>query len=101
MFGSIAFAPAPPAARASRPAIGLTHFVRGANARNALRCCRPRACDRSSAGRFQEGGTMASTSDAPVDLYIAAYDDPDAARSDWDAIKELAGDDVIKVDGLV
>ena len=44
---------------------------------------------------------MASDSDAPVDLYIAAYADPDAARGDWDAIKQLAKDDVIKVDGLV
>ena len=33
---------------------------------------------------------MASATDAPVDLYIAAYADPDAARSDWDAIKQLA-----------
>ena len=44
---------------------------------------------------------MASTTDAPVDLYIAAYGDPDAARDDWDAIKQLAADDVIKVDGLI
>jgi uncharacterized membrane protein len=44
---------------------------------------------------------MASASAAPVDLYIAAYDDPDSARSDWDAIKQLASDDVIKVDGLI
>ena len=44
---------------------------------------------------------MASSTDAPVDLYVAAYDDPDAARGDWDAIKQLAQDDVIKVDGLV
>ena len=44
---------------------------------------------------------MASTTDAPVDLYIAAYDDPNAARDDWDTIKDLAKDDVIKVDGLI
>ena len=44
---------------------------------------------------------MAADTDAPVDLYIAAYADPDAARGDWDAIKQLATDDVIKVDGLV
>jgi uncharacterized membrane protein len=44
---------------------------------------------------------MAADSDAPVDLYVAAYADPDAARADWDAIKQLATDDVIKVDGLV
>lgn len=44
---------------------------------------------------------MASGTNAPVDLYIAAYLDPDGARGDWDAIKQLAADDVIKVDGLV
>jgi uncharacterized membrane protein len=44
---------------------------------------------------------MASASDAPVDLYIAAYDDPDAARADWDTIKQAAKDDLIKVDGLI
>ena len=44
---------------------------------------------------------MASATDAPVDLYIAAYDDPNAARDDWDGIKQLAKDDLIKVDGLI
>ena len=44
---------------------------------------------------------MASRSDAPVDRYVVAYDDPDAARGDWDAVKQLAQDDVIKVDGLI
>src|SRR4249919_3182971 len=44
---------------------------------------------------------MASDTDRPVDLYIAAYADPDAARDDWDALKQLAEDDVIKVDGLI
>ena len=44
---------------------------------------------------------MTSAEDAPVDLYIAVYPDPDAARGDWDAIKQLANDDVIKVEGLV
>ena len=44
---------------------------------------------------------MASDTNAPVDLYIAAYADPDAARNDWDALKQLASDDVIKVDGLI
>lgn len=44
---------------------------------------------------------MGSDSKAPVDLYIAAYLDADAARGDWDAIKQAASDDVIKVDGLV
>jgi uncharacterized membrane protein len=44
---------------------------------------------------------LASTADAPVDLYIAAYNDSNAARGDWDGIKELAKDDQIKVDGLI
>jgi uncharacterized membrane protein len=44
---------------------------------------------------------MASATDAPVDLYVAAYADPDAARDDWDTIKELANNDTIKVDGLI
>jgi len=44
---------------------------------------------------------VGSDSNAPVDLYIAAYMDADAARGDWDAIKQAASDDVIKVDGLV
>ena len=44
---------------------------------------------------------MSSATDAPVDLYIAAYDDPDAARGDWNTIKELAKNDTIKVDGLI
>jgi len=44
---------------------------------------------------------MSSGTTSAVDLYIAAYADPDAARTDWDAIKQLASDDVIKVDGLI
>jgi uncharacterized membrane protein len=44
---------------------------------------------------------MPSDTDAPIDLYIAAYADPDAARGDWDAIKDLAEADKIKVDGLI
>ncbi len=44
---------------------------------------------------------MATDSNAPVDLYIAAYLDPDAARGDWDAIKALAEADTISVDGLI
>jgi len=36
-----------------------------------------------------------------MDLYIAASADPAAARGDWDAIKQLAKDDTIKVDGLI
>ena len=44
---------------------------------------------------------MAHTSDSPVDLYVAAYSDADAAQSDWDTIKQLAHDKEITVDGLV
>ncbi|WP_141844887.1 DUF1269 domain-containing protein [Humibacillus xanthopallidus] len=44
---------------------------------------------------------MATDTDGPVDLYVAAYLDEDAARGDWDAIKQLADDDVIKVEGLI
>jgi len=39
--------------------------------------------------------------DAPVDLYIAAYDDPAAAQQDWDTIKQLTSEKVLKVDALV
>jgi uncharacterized membrane protein len=48
-----------------------------------------------------EGSTVAPSSDRPVDLYVAAYDDANAAQADWDAIKQLADDKVIVVDGLV
>jgi len=44
---------------------------------------------------------MASENDTPLDLYIAAYSNPDAAQGDWDDIKELASEKTIKVDGLV
>ena len=44
---------------------------------------------------------MATATEAPVDLYIAAYDDPDAAGRDWAALQTLAKDDVIKLDGLI
>ena len=40
-------------------------------------------------------------SDAPVDLYIAAYMDPDAAQEDWNELKRLAKEDIITVDALV
>jgi uncharacterized membrane protein len=39
--------------------------------------------------------------DAPVDLYVAAYDDPDAAQQDWDRIKRLASEKVVRVEALV
>jgi uncharacterized membrane protein len=39
--------------------------------------------------------------DTPVDLYIAAYSDENAAQADWVAIKELARGGMITVDALV
>jgi uncharacterized membrane protein len=44
---------------------------------------------------------VAQTNDTPVDLYVAAYADENAAQADWDAIKQLADNKVIQVDGLV
>jgi uncharacterized membrane protein len=44
---------------------------------------------------------MSTATEAPVDLYIAAYDDPEAASQDWSALKALASDDVIKMDGMI
>lgn len=44
---------------------------------------------------------MGSDNNAPVVLYIAAYSDAEAARGDWDAIKQAASDDLVKVEGLV
>ncbi|HEU0192713.1 MAG TPA: DUF1269 domain-containing protein [Gaiellales bacterium] len=39
--------------------------------------------------------------DRPIDLYIAAYSDEGAARSDWDGLKALARSGTISVDALV
>jgi uncharacterized membrane protein len=39
--------------------------------------------------------------DTPVDLYIAAYSDPDGAGRDWADLKQLEKDEMIKLDGLV
>jgi uncharacterized membrane protein len=44
---------------------------------------------------------MTSESDIPVELYVAAYSDPDAAQQDWDAVRQLAKDKVITVEALV
>jgi len=41
------------------------------------------------------------TTDVPVDLYIAAYDDPDAAKEDFDALKELVKEGLIFLDVAV
>jgi len=39
--------------------------------------------------------------EVPLDLYIAAYDDPAAAEQDWEAVKQLAKDKVVSVEALV
>src|SRR4051794_41234930 len=39
--------------------------------------------------------------DTPVDLYLAAYNDPDAAQQDWDTIKALSAEHVITPLALV
>lgn len=44
---------------------------------------------------------MTQSNDTPVDLYVAVYDDANAAQADWNTIKELADNKVIQVDGLV
>jgi uncharacterized membrane protein len=48
-----------------------------------------------------KGKTVTQSNDTPVDLYVAAYADANAAQADWDAIKQLADNKVIVVDGLV
>jgi len=44
---------------------------------------------------------MASESDVPVHLIIAAYSDPDAAQEAWEVISELAQEKVITVEALL
>ena len=44
---------------------------------------------------------MASSNDAPLALYVAAYSDPDAAQADWDAAKELKRSKMIDIEALV
>jgi uncharacterized membrane protein len=39
--------------------------------------------------------------DARVDLYIASYEDAQAAQQDWESVKQMAKEDVIDVDGLL
>ena len=38
--------------------------------------------------------------EAEQDLYVAAYSDPSTAEEDWNALKQLVADDVIKVEAL-
>jgi len=44
---------------------------------------------------------MADKPDKPMDLYVAAYADENAAMHDWQSVKQLAKDGAIEVDGLV
>jgi uncharacterized membrane protein len=43
---------------------------------------------------------MAKKDEPPHDLYVAAYGDGETAAADWDALKGLAEDGVIKVEAL-
>jgi len=44
---------------------------------------------------------MALGTDVPVDLYIAAYSDPDGAQEDWENVKDLAKEKAITVEVLL
>ena len=44
---------------------------------------------------------MSNDTAVPVDLYIAMYDDPDGAKGDFDALKELVKEGLIFVDAAV
>ena len=44
---------------------------------------------------------MSPETDVPVDLYVAAYSDPDAAQDDWKGIQALAKEKVITVEALL
>jgi uncharacterized membrane protein len=50
---------------------------------------------------MKEKISMATKSDSPVDLYVAAYSDENAAQRDWNGVKQLARDGAIDLDGLV
>jgi uncharacterized membrane protein len=40
-------------------------------------------------------------SDAPLDLYIAGYDDPAAAKADFDALKKAQRQGIVFIDGAI
>ncbi len=40
-------------------------------------------------------------SDAPLDLYIAGYDDPTSAKEDFDALKKAQHEGIVFIDGAV
>jgi len=39
--------------------------------------------------------------DVPLDLYIAGYGDPDAAKADFDALKKAQREGIVMIDGAV
>ena len=39
--------------------------------------------------------------DAPLDLYIAGYTDPTAAKADFDALKKAQRQGIVFIDGMV
>jgi len=39
--------------------------------------------------------------DAPLDLYIAGYSDPEAAKADFDALKKAQREGIVFIDGMV
>ena len=43
---------------------------------------------------------MSDEDDVTLDLYVAAYREPGTAEEDWNTLKRLAADDVIKVGAL-
>ena len=54
-----------------------------------------------SEGVHQRRGDTDACHEAPLDLYIAAYDDPAAAEEDWEDIKRLEKGKLISVEALV
>lgn len=44
---------------------------------------------------------MSSHGDTPVELYIATYRNRAAAQADWDALRRLASDGMVELDGFV
>jgi uncharacterized membrane protein len=43
---------------------------------------------------------MAKKDEVSPDLYVAAYSDPSVAEEDWNALKQLADDDVLEIEAL-
>jgi uncharacterized membrane protein len=43
---------------------------------------------------------MAKKDEVSPDLYVAAYSDPAVAEEDWNALKQLADDDVLEIEAL-